>query len=673
MSTDFDYFIESKSAYNAYGNQTQKIISVLLKRFISENPATDLIPIKQYPEGQQVATDGSVTIDFETLSSRDRLGSRYTALTYLYADQPQDIFLFISVYGPTQCYLNGELIFTSDAYQENMRMKNNLHLPLAIGKNSLIIVSEKTQMGSGFQIGTTNTRWLPVHFYRNEDSLGFWLFSKEYLPTQSLALSFKEEKIPISEIKTSEKKVFLIKIPVEQIVNEVVYEGKGREVFKICKGNKIQPLNSKREKVSSQSKYLELVYNGKNLSEDLSKIYINNQSIQKWFYCGPLEENVSINSFSWTHLHHGTNEKNIFWHSSEGNQPIRLFSNAPLFGYWNYPMGVSLYGILEAGRFYKDETLLEYVQENISQIVETYEYCLWDRQQYHFLGINSHFYWLQELDDCGSFGSTLLEAAKDNIFSPKIIKSMADKIAIHMSKKQKRESDGAFSRYNDTMWADDLYMSVPFLVRYWQYSGEDSFLDDAARQLLCFKSRLFIKDEKLMSHIFDTRTGVPNMIPWSRGNGWVIFSLSELLNVMPESSNYYLDIKSFYNELVVGILEVQGESGLWHQVLDEEATYLESSATSMFICALARGIRQGYLKEELVKKSLLAINHAWTGLVTRCIDQSGNLYGTCQGSGFSFSKSYYKQLTWRKNDTHGIGITALAGVELMKVNDWLKE
>lgn len=60
---------------------------------------------------------------------------------------------------------------------------------------------------------------------------------------------------------------------------------------------------------------------------------------------------------------------------------------------------------------------------------------------------------------------------------------------------------------------------------------------------------------------------------------------------------------------------------------------------------------------------------AWEALCDQVIDREGNIYGICRGSGFSFSADYYKNdLGWVLNDTHGIGIVLLAGVEYMKLN-----
>ena len=114
-------------------------------------------------------------------------------------------------------------------------------------------------------------------------------------------------------------------------------------------------------------------------------------------------------------------------------------------------------------------------------------------------------------------------------------------------------------------------------------------------------------------------------------------------------------------------MKLQDASGLWHQILDEPVTYLESSATAMFICAFSRGLRNGWYDVAVLDEVRSAVERAWKGLCEQAIDRDGNLYGVCRGSGFSFSRAYYRTLMWNFNDTHGIGIVMLAGVEYLKL------
>ncbi|MBQ6565252.1 MAG: glycoside hydrolase family 88 protein [Clostridia bacterium] len=207
----------------------------------------------------------------------------------------------------------------------------------------------------------------------------------------------------------------------------------------------------------------------------------------------------------------------------------------------------------------------------------------------------------------------------------------------------------------------------PFLCRYSQLFGCPEAMDAFAEQLLLYRESMLIRESQLMSHIYCLRSGKANRIPWSRGNGWVIFSLSELLERLPQNHPRRRELTVFFGELTEGYLKVQDPTGLWHQVLDDPASYLESSATAMMICAFSRGIRNGWYPEEKQERVRKAAEHAWRGLTEVAIDRRGNLYGVCQGSGFSFSRTYYRALGWNFNDTHGIGIVLLAGTELRRM------
>jgi rhamnogalacturonyl hydrolase YesR len=353
------------------------------------------------------------------------------------------------------------------------------------------------------------------------------------------------------------------------------------------------------------------------------------------------------------------------WTNGKGEGVVRPFHTPSLHSFWSYPMGVTLYGMLMAGRFYQNDDWLDYTLSSLKQICDWDQFCLWDKTNYHYPSINTQLYWLEALDDCGAFGAFMLEAQKE--LGLVTITNMSDRISHFMSDWQRREKDGAFSRDDDTMWIDDLYMSVPFLVRRFETSGNHADLEDAVWQFLAYKKRFFDSQKQLMSHIFDPILNKGNLIPWSRGNGWVLFALSELLQVLPTDHKHAAELIDFFNDMLRGILKVQDSTGLWHQVLDEPTSYLESSATAMFIVGMARSLRQGYCDSQLLADVRTSINLAWAGLKTYCIDKEGNLYGVCQGSGYSFSKNYYQSLGWLKNDPHGIGIVVLAGVEIEKL------
>ncbi len=169
-----------------------------------------------------------------------------------------------------------------------------------------------------------------------------------------------------------------------------------------------------------------------------------------------------------------------------------------------------------------------------------------------------------------------------------------------MINEQIRRPDGTYQRRDDTMWIDDVYMSVPFLIRYADVDPEAETLDEACRQILHFRDYFEIPHHdgdggSLMAHMRDLHRKSANGIPWSRGNAWVLFFLSEILMALPQTHHAREELRSFFLRLCKGYQSVQDISGLWHQVRDEPDTYLETSGSAMFLCVMARGVRYGFL------------------------------------------------------------------------------
>ena len=124
-----------------------------------------------------------------------------------------------------------------------------------------------------------------------------------------------------------------------------------------------------------------------------------------------------------------------------------------------------------------------------------------------------------------------------------------------------------------------------------------------------------------MSHVFDFRRGMATGVPWGRGNGWTIFSLSELLEVLPAEHALRGELLAFFRELCAGYLALQDEQGMWHQVLTHADAYPETSCTAMFAYAFARGVRFGWFTD--AQPYARAVERAWEGLNKTSIDRAG--------------------------------------------------
>ena len=170
-----------------------------------------------------------------------------------------------------------------------------------------------------------------------------------------------------------------------------------------------------------------------------------------------------------------------------------------------------------------------------------------------------------------------------------------------------------------------------------------------------------MKDKKLYSHIFFPETGLMNRIPWGRGNGWILFTLTEILLHLPHNHRHYEFFCGMLREFAEGISAHQDANGMWHQVLDRPDSYAETSSTAMFVLGLARGVRLNILEREQYGA---VIRRGMDALLRYCIDKHGNVYGVCKGSGCSMQAEYYMNLETAFNDDHGTGIILAALSEI---------
>jgi len=136
----------------------------------------------------------------------------------------------------------------------------------------------------------------------------------------------------------------------------------------------------------------------------------------------------------------------------------------------------------------------------------------------------------------------------------------------------------------------------------------------------------------------------------------------ELLSQLPEDYPKREELIRLLNRQIVGLSRYQDASGLWHQLLDLENTYLETSATAIFTYAIAKAINEGWVDN---RYAYIAAQ-GWEGLSGR-IMADGQVEGICMGTGISAATYYYANRPTPLNDIHGLGATLLAGSEVMKL------
>ncbi|MEK8131872.1 glycoside hydrolase family 88 protein [Paenibacillus filicis] len=355
--------------------------------------------------------------------------------------------------------------------------------------------------------------------------------------------------------------------------------------------------------------------------------------------------------------------RSVYWRLSAPGTLVRPYRDGFFFGQWFYAIQVGLYGLLKAAETIGEAELRQYALDSTSALGQYHDYALWDAKEYGVPSLLPRAERLEELDPCGAAGVMLLECyerTRDPVLPP-VIGRLADTVM----KVVPRMEDGTFYRI-ETLWADDFFMSCPFLIRMGRFTGEERYYTEVIRQAGGFHSRLWMPDKRLYAHIYFPSQGVNSGVPWGRGNGWVMLALTEILLYLPEEHPERELMLAMLRNLAAGIAAYQADSGLWHQVLDERDSYEETSCTAMFVAAIARGIRLGWLDAAL----LASVRRGWEGLLSACLDSEGNVYGVCLGSGCSMEAAYYEDIPTYINDDHGTGIVLLAASEMLQLAEW---
>lgn len=714
------YYFDDSQSINAYeGTDPQAIISSLAYRYMGQNLKHGLYYRAYTNNGIVRTTDYRYLVDFNKIFPDSKDKECVWAFTKFYSAGKSSFGWDINCFGPMVVYVNGEVAYKSDIFKERYsETSTRVFMDVEEGWNDIRIQFKKTKAGFGGQFGTWIGKWdmytlMPTKERDGQEGFVFTeLVPDDYVPDFEIGMSeknFDKKLYPVINWSDDEMKkgqltrmfgtpngqyaVGYTKVFADDINNtthKFTLDTKGETVVYIDKKEVFKTKGGKETfdatlPLGTYDIYVKCICGGNDWGYTLECDTVEFESAARvkgtddvWMYIGTFVNDFEFPFDTAYDMLHIVGEPATYWRLDAPDTFVRPYNENTLFGRWNYPLGVTMYGLLHTAIAIGSEDIKNYIKDHVQLCIDTLEYALWDKEQYGgATSIHNLLTSIDSLDDCGSFASMMLEVNK--YLGLRDVKKVANYVGDYIYNHQSRLEDGTFFRkemmhhfHNMTMWADDLYMSVPFLVRYSQFTGDQKYLDDAANQFFGFKKRLFMPEEKIMSHVYDFKYDSKTNVPWGRGNGWVVFSMTELLEVLPEDHPKRNDLIEFLNTLCEGYLALQDDEGMWHQVLNDHESYPETSCTSMFIYAFSRGIRFGWLKNP--EKYVKAIYKAWKGISKTSVDSNGNVYGVCRGSEFSFIADYYKyELGWNLNDTHGTGIVMLAGIEVIRLNKFLAE
>ena len=140
------------------------------------------------------------------------------------------------------------------------------------------------------------------------------------------------------------------------------------------------------------------------------------------------------------------------------------------------------------------------------------------------------------------------------------------------------------------MWCDGLNCAPPFLAAM-------GFHDEALAQIEGYRQRLWNPGKKLLAHIWDDqKKQLRDANFWGGGNGWAAAGLARVWRSLPsERRQDRARLADFAREIVDGCLACQRPDGLFHNVVDQPATFVETNLAQMLAFTIYEGVSAGWL------------------------------------------------------------------------------
>lgn len=250
---------------------------------------------------------------------------------------------------------------------------------------------------------------------------------------------------------------------------------------------------------------------------------------------------------------------------------------------------------------------------------------------------------------------------------------------------QPKTKEGGYwhkKRYPNQMWLDGLFMAEPFSAEYSLIFNHPEHFNDIAKQFALIEKYAVDPKTGLVYHAYDEsksekwadpKTGLSPHF-WSRAIGWYAMALVDVLDYFPETHPERANLVKYLQRLAPALVKHQdAKSGVWYQMTTQgtrKGNYFEASASCMFVYALAKGVRMGYLPQTY----LAAAQKGYAGILKEFVEETpngtlnlnktvsvGGLGGTPYRDG---SYEYYLSEPIRKNDLKGVGPFIFASVEM---------
>jgi unsaturated rhamnogalacturonyl hydrolase len=226
--------------------------------------------------------------------------------------------------------------------------------------------------------------------------------------------------------------------------------------------------------------------------------------------------------------------------------------------------------------------------------------------------------------DPASNGEPLLFAAK--LTGDSRLQKAAERMLEFELYKAPRTREGIIyhNQIENMIWVDAFYMLPPFLA----VAGCP---EEAVKQVVGYHKALWNPEKRLFYHMWDEDTQTfSRKLFWGVGNGWAAAGMTRVIKALPPSMPHEKAmIVDFVRELVDGCLACQREDGLFHDIMDDPNTFIETNAAQMLSYTIYRGVKAGWMDHAYLKHA-----DKMRQAAEAKVDEFGLVQGVCGAPNF---------------------------------------
>lgn len=227
--------------------------------------------------------------------------------------------------------------------------------------------------------------------------------------------------------------------------------------------------------------------------------------------------------------------------------------------------------------------------------------------------------------DAAANGQAVLWAAAETRDAK--LGAAAGKMLDYLLRKAPRTADGTLYHVSDKpqVWVDSLFMAPPFLAQAGQHA-------EAVRQIEGMRRRLWNQEKNLFSAVWDEgRQAFERQDCWGVGNGWAACGMTRVIHFLPAAlAAEKKRLCGYVRAVLDGCLQYQRPDGLFHDVVDDARSFVETNLSQMLAYVMFRGVQNGWLPSAYLQKAALLRRAAW-----KQVDASGLVLGVCGSPEFS--------------------------------------